>query len=60
MEQSNLILKQPDGLEVVQSALVLFSFSSMSHVCVADVNKGAVMVLIYIVSSDEEDQGYLF
>lgn len=45
---------------MVQSALVLFSFSSMSHVCVADVNKGAVMVLIYIVSSDEEDQGYLF
>lgn len=45
---------------VVPPALVLFSFSSMSHVCVADVNKGAVMVLIYIVSSDGEDQGYLF
>lgn len=60
MEQSNLILKQLKPRRWFSQHVVLFSFSSMSHVCVADVNKGAVMVLIYVVSSDEEDQGYLF
>lgn len=49
--------KSPQGPTCTCS---FFSFSFLSCVHVADVNKGAVMVLQHVVSSTEEDQDDFF